>query len=443
MGESDFSLHLINGSTEFQALLFILIGLVACAFLIGYKTKLMNILLWFLVISLQTRNSWILDNGDLLLQLCLFWGAFLPLNLRWSIDALINPKFKEVPERYSSVGAFALVIQIFCIYIFTALLKNDATWRSDFTALYYALSLEQFSMPIGQWLVQFVDTTRFLTLAAILIEFYAPILIVFPLFNRYTRLIGILSLGMLHTGIAITMHVGIFPIVDIATLAVLLPTDFWVSLKQLCERRWGKLEKRKQQLRNMIKRFQTLLVSKIAVRPAPVRAWEKSLVISLVALVCTFYVVLINITSYPGSNVAVPESLRVMGDRLKLAQSWSMFAPSPSNYDGWMIVKAKQVNGREIDLFNQGKDISYAKPAQVAELFGYNRWVKFFEQSIRSVDMLNPYADYMCRKWNDSQTNPEDKVNSLEIIFMEEVTPPPGEPTQVNELRLHDYNCFY
>ena len=73
------SVHLLNGSIEFQAALFIIAGLFAVALLLGYHTRFVTPVVWFLTISLNSRNWLLMQGGDYILCLLLFWSMFLPL----------------------------------------------------------------------------------------------------------------------------------------------------------------------------------------------------------------------------------------------------------------------------------------------------------------------------------------------------------------------------
>jgi hypothetical protein len=69
--------------------LFAIAALVAIALLVGYRTRLATVLLALLA-SLQARNPTLIQGGDNLLLLLLFWGMFLPLGARFAIDAALD-----------------------------------------------------------------------------------------------------------------------------------------------------------------------------------------------------------------------------------------------------------------------------------------------------------------------------------------------------------------
>ena len=89
----NISIHLINGNIYSQQILFIIEGIFAVCFLIGFKTRLTNIIVWFLYSSLHLRNPLILYGGDGVIRLLLFWSMFMPMNAKWSIE--IRGKYFE------------------------------------------------------------------------------------------------------------------------------------------------------------------------------------------------------------------------------------------------------------------------------------------------------------------------------------------------------------
>src|SRR5207249_2480615 len=98
------SLHFISGSATFQAMLFVLAGLVALAMLVGYRTRIATFISWVFVLSVEARNPGVFQGGDHLLYLLLFWGMLLPLGARFSVDAALDPSVHEVPNRYFSMA---------------------------------------------------------------------------------------------------------------------------------------------------------------------------------------------------------------------------------------------------------------------------------------------------------------------------------------------------
>ena len=101
-----FSLHMMNGTWQVQAVLFVVAAAFAVALMVGYRTRLATIVSWFLLLSLQNRN-WLILPGDNLMRALLFWAIFLPWGARFSVDKIRNPSWDRAPNQCLSWGTVA------------------------------------------------------------------------------------------------------------------------------------------------------------------------------------------------------------------------------------------------------------------------------------------------------------------------------------------------
>lgn len=227
IGQGFPSLHLISGSSKIEALLFVFSALVALALLIGYRTRIATVVSWILLLSLQARNPGVMQGGDMLLYLLLFWGIFLPLAARFSVDAALNEEAQKAPNAFFSMATMALLVQAMCVYTFGALLKSSPVWIPDGTAIYYALQLDYIITPLGHWLGQFGSVLQFLTYYVWSLELLAPLIMFSPIAHYRTRLIGITLLVLLHTGFLLCIYIGIFGLCSIASILAFTPGRLW------------------------------------------------------------------------------------------------------------------------------------------------------------------------------------------------------------------------
>lgn len=235
-----WSLHTASGELWWQIVLFTIAGLAAIALLLGYRSKLAALVSFVLLASLLNRNGLILQGGDQLLVIMCFWSLFLPLGACYSVDASLIPEFQRNPnvqltrndrdQSYFSVATIAIVFQILYLYIFTALLKTGDAWLVRFDAAYYALSLQQFTTPIGEWIKQFPALLGLATRYVIVVEFIAPLLVLCPFFWPWVRITGLLLLASLHVAFLLMLHIGLFPLIDFMALSLLIPTAVWAML---------------------------------------------------------------------------------------------------------------------------------------------------------------------------------------------------------------------
>lgn len=178
------SLHMASGELAWQQGLVALQALVAAALLVGWKTRWMALASWLLLVSLQARNPLILQGGDDVLRNMLFWSLFLPLGARFSLDAnrrTLRGDAQPLPDDVAHLGTAGFILQLLCVYFFTGLLKSDPVWRTEFTALHYALHLDHLTTRFGYWLVSFPALTKLLTAGTMLLEHAGPILLLVPL----------------------------------------------------------------------------------------------------------------------------------------------------------------------------------------------------------------------------------------------------------------------
>jgi len=122
---------------------------VAIAVILGYRTRVMVVVLWMLLVSVHVRNPLVLSEADVFLRVLLFWGMFLPLGTVWSLDKRLAKDPTPPNSWFTSMATAALFIQIALVYFFTALLKVGDDWRTDFTAIWYALGAQHLTTPFG------------------------------------------------------------------------------------------------------------------------------------------------------------------------------------------------------------------------------------------------------------------------------------------------------
>jgi hypothetical protein len=199
-----WSVHLMSGTWQMQALLFVIAAFCAVFLLVGYHTKLATIASWALMVSLDNRNP-IIVVVDTLFRALLFWAIFLPWGRRLSIDALrLSPDSKQASQTCFSPATIAYVMQLIFVFWFGVIHKSGVEWRSEDTALYYALSFEQFTTSFGLFLLQFPLLLKFTTHVAFWSEAIGPLLLIFPVRNGPMRTIGIALLLPLLLGIVLT-----------------------------------------------------------------------------------------------------------------------------------------------------------------------------------------------------------------------------------------------
>jgi len=220
----DWSIHLISGSAAYQAVLFGLQALLAIALIAGFRTRWVTVASWLLLISLHMRNSLVLNGGDTVLRMLLFWGLFLPLGASWSVDRAMDDSESQGARRVLSVGTACLLLQVCFIYWFTVVLKWHPAWTTDMTAVRDALLIDQFGTPAGRWLLQFPEALGPLTALTLIGEALAPTLVLLPFFTTPLRVVIPLGMIVFHAvALAATFRLALFPYVCAVAWLPFLP----------------------------------------------------------------------------------------------------------------------------------------------------------------------------------------------------------------------------
>ena len=233
-----WSLHAASGELWWQAALFLVATVFAAALLVGYRTRLASIATFVLLASLMNRNPLLLQGGDQLLVALAFWAMFLPLGAHRSVDAALRPALRDAPSHvapspdtaraYFSIATVAVVLQVLYLYTFTALLKTGDAWTTRFDAAYHALSLQHFATPIGAWFATLpTPLLQAATAFVLVVEYAAPVLVLLPVLWPRLRLLGLALLASLHVAFGLMLHIGLFPLIDLASLVLLVPGAAW------------------------------------------------------------------------------------------------------------------------------------------------------------------------------------------------------------------------
>ena len=233
------SFHLANGTETFQIILFGMHFILGCLLFLGYRTRIVTILIFAFTVSLHARNPLILNGGDDILRLLLFWSIFLPIGANWSVDCAMNTLKRPTDNYHFSVASVGLILQVLIVYWFTFLFKNHPVWMNDYSAVHYILNAEIFVSSLGLILATKQSILPFLTASSLWLELIGPFLVFIPWFNKYWKLIILSTFCLMHLGFAIFMSLGLFPYISIMSWIIFIPAIFWNKLSVFGNRLLG------------------------------------------------------------------------------------------------------------------------------------------------------------------------------------------------------------
>lgn len=451
------SLALIGGSTVAQVVLFAAAMLAAMAMLVGYRTRVATVACWVLVSSIQLRNPFVVFGAGVFLRLLLFWGCFLPLGERFSLDsALRQARGREnAGSGHISAAAVALQLQVCLVFIIAALAKMaNPAWADGF-GVAYSLDYELLTTAFGQVLRQAPWLCMVLSYAVVGLELVGPALLFIPGLSGPIRMVTLLALGAMLLGFGLCLRVGLFPYVSMAGLAIFIPRWFWEQV----EGRWrsngrgsGAVDRWRARL-SMLQRRGWLRTPATQERGFPL--WTGLRDVFVVAAFA--YVVVWNIGLWRDARYTPPEPLKWIGETFHLRQRWGMFTRLPST--GWFVIPGRLRDGSVVDLFQAGgplpryEDVAgrplQAEPPQlVSATFRSVPWLAYFvtarDAGQDSSGQLQGYGRYLCRGWNDREVE-QHQLLGFELIYMwreVESETRPHAPSDYQRQVLWSHDCF-
>lgn len=413
------SLHALSGAVWLQVVLVGLAGCAALAVLVGYRTRLATAISLLLLLSLHARNPLVLNAGDSLLRQLLFWSLFLPLGARWGVDAR---RGSGSPHQVVSLATAAVLLQVVVVYAVNAAVKLRGGRWLEGTALQYVFSLDRFTILLGDVIAELPWLLATLERGWLAMLVLSPLLLI--LRGRPRALFAGLFV-IAHLGMALTLSLGVFPLVSIAALLPFVPSPVWEAVDRRVVSPIGA-------------RVET--VGSGQVRPPAGNGrsswvpdgWRRPLRRSATIIVAVGIVVMLGynvVTVATGSFGPADDGIDVGEPR------WRMFAPNPPSTDGWYVVPGELGSGDTIDALHGGP-ASWERPPDLAATYPSARWRKYLT-TLRwtgDVQLLRSFADHLCWRWRD------EGLTSLSVYFLAEPTTLSG-PEPIERRLLGQFDC--
>jgi hypothetical protein len=214
--------------------------------MIGYRTKVAQVLALFLVTGMNIRLPAIENGGYVVQNLLLLWTCLLPLGDRFSIDAVraslkrrreasedeLNDRSAVLtPEQQAplvTLMAPVLLIQLAAVYLFNYVHKTGPAWKNG-TAVHYVLYVDRMATPLianvrdhlPNWAI------LFMTRSAMIIELGLPFALLSPLARTWSRRAAIVMMNALHLVFGLTFVLGPFSWALCIFSTLLFSADDW------------------------------------------------------------------------------------------------------------------------------------------------------------------------------------------------------------------------
>ncbi|MFE5825994.1 HTTM domain-containing protein [Streptomyces erythrochromogenes] len=210
-GQQGFSLYSVSRSSAWFEIVFHLGMIFALLFMLGWKTRVMNVLHYVFLWSLHQRNPVLLDGGDNVTVIVLVFFVFVDSGSKFSLDAR-RMGVKATIERNSfafrigsllhNAGILAAVLQICTVYLVSGMYKVQGRKWQNGTALYYILRTNEFGWPgVNRFVYESATLVVVITYATVFFQ----LAFTFLLLNRKWRVFAVAGGILMHLGIAVHM----------------------------------------------------------------------------------------------------------------------------------------------------------------------------------------------------------------------------------------------
>jgi len=445
-------------------------GFVICLFvylalLVGFRTKLSQVLAWIAMLSLHGRTLLFDNGGDVVLGLLTTWTMFLPTGRAFSVDAVLArrrasaapppaPAAAEAlptppaTKSFVSLGVLAVTMQLAIIYTFNAIHKQGRSWLQDGSAVHYAINLDRLATWFAVWLRNWMSPgfAKGLTWSALVTEAMLPILLLSPFWVRGCRRLAIVLVFGLHMGFAACLNLGNFVPAMIAYAPNFIRGEDWDAF----ERWWARSDKRAAFGARIVARL-TAIIGQAAVLLTPGR-WARVAAPGPVfaairrGLPAAREVVIVMLMGVAGSQVLDENwaAHRVIDHHnskpiaaavsyLDLFQGWSMFAPEAPMTDFNMTVDAVTVDGRHVDPYNEVANPKYPHPGFTIPVSLGPSWLFYgYGNHIPNRGAYHQALLEWVLRYPERTGNPNDKIVSFKLYTVEDDSPRLGERTPRN-----------
>jgi hypothetical protein len=438
--------------------------------LVGFRTKLAQILAVICMLSLHGRTLLFDNGGDVVLGLLTWWTAFLPTGRRFSVDAVLArrraaiatpqetalaaaapaPAARGNPDArsFTSLGVLAVTMQLAIIYFFNAVHKQGRSWLQDGSAVNYAIHLDRLATWFAVWLREWMSPTfaRGLTYSALVVEASLPLLLLSPFWVRGTRRLAVVLIFGLHMGFAACLNLGNFVPAMIAYSPNFIRGEDWDWL----ERWWARGGKRVA-LSERIRARLTAIIERAAALLTPGRWMRVASPGPVVAglrrrLPAAREVAIVMLMGVAGSQVldenwaahrvidhhnAPPIAAAV--SYLDMFQGWSMFAPEAPMTDFNLMVDAVTVDGRHVDPYNEIANPKFPHPGFTIPKSMGPSWLFYgYGNHIPNRGAYHQALLEWVLRYPQRTGNPKDQITSFKLYIVEDDSPRLGQRNPTN-----------
>lgn len=237
------------------------------AFILGWRARLTGALFLFGAVQILQMDPLVSDQGDNIIRIGLFLILLTECSEVWSLDAhrrarreasgsqriwtslTTNPVVVTMRTLVHNGAVLVLGAQLITVYVAAGMYKVAGNgWRMG-TAIAYPLRGDEYRVwpALNDLVVSWGPLVWAMTYFAVFLQLYFPVL----LLNKVTRRLALISVLMLHIGIAVLMGLPWFTLGMVAFDGIFVSTTTYLAFERVLSPRWLRL--RVAVLRRMVR----------------------------------------------------------------------------------------------------------------------------------------------------------------------------------------------
>jgi len=420
-------IHAFSGSMIYQQFLLTLQLILAVSLMVGYRTRLVCCLSWYLYLSITLRNTWLNFILDRYFHYMLFYAMFLPTANVLSVDSLLRKKMHHESGRFYgsdqvivSLATICVKAQILWIYLDAGQGKyNDPLggWSLNADPIPALDSYARHTV-IARYLYAFATPVglRLMTPSVVYIELLtAPIALIGSYFgNRRLVLSAIILICSLHAGIAMTVrNTFLLSSIACAAWAVFLPPPSISSSMKLSA----------------------------ANTPTSASSKRSSIYSTIVIVPMIFGSVWFETISGECN-----QSMKHIWSTL-LHNRWNVFIGA-EEYVTWEIAPGRLQNGSVVDVWGRKVNVDWQMPGSGAPSTSTarpGRWRSFPYLAELDGEEGDALWSYLCRQWDTENCvdkgNEGKKLLRYNFFMLQADVLPDMEFSPTRKRLIHSHDC--
>ena len=450
--EYAFSLFFISGSPAATLVLFGAHLLVGIALLVGYHTRVTAVLAFVFVASLDLRMPLAISYADILFRHLLFWGMFLPLGQRFSLDSI---RSEDPPaQTYTGLAGTFVLIQMVAMYIANG--SHKIPWREDWlsgNSLYGILHYDSVSWLLGPYLREFPLIMQLGSVKWYILMLGAPMLLLFAGRARYFA--AVVYAGG-HLFMAATVRIGAFPYVALMGLTLFCGPRAWSDARWVAER-MGVLSRIDATVETAARRGAAIdsRLPRATLPDGPLierLRFPATVLVMMVIIVSGVFIVVPTLGTVGAideeTTVPLEEEVQAIQASVRLNQPPWRFYQGPIGSNEYYVFAGLRADGETVDVYND-RPLVWDRPHgphNYKQLDTYRE--RFYMYSIES--RANPaysdnadevYAEYLC----DTHRSAGEELTHINMWVIEEDVdldnPADYESHDREAILIHAHGC--